>query len=153
MSQGVVWFHDFLGIGYRPKDPYTVLLLIFKNRSEASKLWHEVLRWWMDDEIKIRFVEVGNKYQFIMYCETHILKDTWVCLKTLNVSEHYKKFRDSYKDRAFLGLAVYREKKDTYNLHILKNTKNIVDVEFIKESEVEEGSVVWRAREVLYMGL
>ncbi len=149
MSQGVIWFHDFVGVGYRSQDPYTMLLLLFKKRSDASKVWHEVLRWWMDDEIKIRFVEADDRYRFVMYCETGILKDLWVFVKTLNVSDHYKKFKNSYKSRAFLGLSVYKPKGDSYNLHILKNTKNITDVKFLHEADVEEGSIVWRSREAL----
>lgn len=152
MTQGVTLFHDFLGVGYRPQDPYTMLLLLFKNRSDASKIWHDVLRWWIDDEIRIRFVETGDTYQFIMYCETPILENVWVFLKTLNVSAHYKKFKDSYKSRAFLGLAVYRPKGDSYALHILKNTKNLTDIQFMQESDVEEGSIIWRSRQMLRAG-
>lgn len=152
MSQGVIWFHDFLGVGYRPQDPYTMLLLLFKNRSGASKIWHDVLRWWIDDEIKIRFIEVDDRYRFLMYCETRILEDTWVFVKMLKISGHYRKFKESYKNRAFLGLAVYRPKNDSYNLHVLKNTKNITDVQFLKEEDVEEGSIIWRSREALRAG-
>ncbi|MFQ5940235.1 MAG: hypothetical protein ACE5KA_00845 [Nitrososphaerales archaeon] len=152
MSQSVIWFHDFLGVGYRPQDPYVMLLLLFKKRSQASKVWHEVLRWWIDDEIKIRFLEVDGKYQFVMYCETRILENTWVFVKMLKLSDHYRQFRESYKSRAFLGLAVYRPKGESHNLHILKTTKNITDVQFIQEADLEPGSIIWRSREILRAG-
>lgn len=126
-----------------------MLLILYKNRSDASKIWHEVLKWWIDDEIKIRFVEVNKMYRFIMYCETRILETTWVFVKTLQVSEYYKKFKNTYRGRAFLGQAVYRPKGDSYTLHILKNTKNITDVQFLQESDVEEGSIIWRCNEAL----
>jgi len=126
-----------------------MLLLLFRNRSDASKIWHDVLRWWIDDEIRIRFVETGERYQFIMYCENRILQDIWSFVKLLKVSDHYKKFKISFKDRALLGMAVYRPTGDSYNLHILKNTKRISDIRFMREADVEEGSMVWRCREVL----
>lgn len=147
----MMWFYDFLGVGYRAQDPYTMLLLMFKNRSDASKIWHEVLRWWIDDEIRIRFVENNGKYQFVMYCETRILEDTWVFIKMLKVSEYYRKFKKNYKNRAFLGLAIYRPKDDSYNLHILKNTKNITDIQFLQEGDMEKDSIIWRSREALRM--
>lgn len=152
MTRGVIWYHDFVGVGYRPQDPYTMLLLLFRNRSDASKLWHEVLRWWIDDDIRIRFIEIDHKYQFLMYCETAILEDTWAFVKLLNISDYYQKFKESYNKRAFLGLAVYRPKGDSYNLHILKNTKNITDVEFLKNTDLEEGSMPWRSIEMLRAG-
>lgn len=147
-----MWFHDFLGVGYRPQDPYTMLLLLFRNRSDASKIWQDVLRWWIDDEIRIRFVETSERYQFIMYCENRILQDTWAFVKLLKMSDHYKKFKTSFRDCAFLGMAVYRPKGDSYNLHVLKNTKKISDVRFMQEADVEEGSMVWRCKEVLRSG-
>ncbi len=152
LNQSVIWFHDFLGVGYRPQDPYTMLLLLFKNRSDASKIWHDVLRWWIDEEIRIRFVEVNDVYQFVMYCEDRILDNTWVFVKLLKVSDHYRKFKESYKSRAFLGLAIYRPDDGSYNLHILKKTKNINDIQFLQEADVEEGSIIWRSRKVLRAG-
>lgn len=95
---------------------------------------------------------MDDRYRFLMYCETRILEDTWVFVKMLKISDHYRKFKESYKNRAFLGLAVYRPKSDSYNLHVLKNTKNITDVQFLKEEDVEEGSIIWRSREALRTG-
>lgn len=149
MSQSITWYRDFLGMGYKSEDPYTILLLLFRNRSDASKIWHDVLRWWMDDEISIRFVEVNQSYNFIMYCETRILNNTWVFVKTLNMSNHYRKFKESYKRYAFLGLAIYRPKGDSYSLHILKNRKNLSNIQFLQDTDIEEDSIIWRSKKVL----
>ena len=38
---------------------------LFTDRKEASSIWHDTIHPWVDPSIKIRFLEIDDKYWFI----------------------------------------------------------------------------------------
>ena len=148
-DKSVIWFNDFMGVGYHFYDVYTKVLLIFNDKKTLLNAWRKVIKWWPDDEIKMRFVETSDSYEFVLYGESRILTTKWVFLKALKASEHYKRFKDDYEGAAYLGLALYRPKDDSYELEILKYRKKVTDVKFIQETDVGQDDIVLRSRQVL----
>ncbi len=140
------WFDDFLGLGYHLYDVRPVLLLLLDNRKKVATTWNKIIKYFPDDEIKVKFIERDTKYDFILSCESRILQSTWVFLKPLNMSEHYRQFKEDYDGAAVLKLALYIKKKDnTTELEIFKYQKRLTNVKFVTESEAEQDFVVSRA--------
>jgi len=145
----ITWFNDFMGVGYHFYDVRTKVLLIFNERKMILNAWNKVIKWWPDDEIKMRFVETNDSYEFVLYGESRILTTKCVFLKALKASEHYKRFKDDYDGAAYLGLALYKPKDDSYELEIFKYRKKVTDVKFLKESDAEHDNIVLRSRQIL----
>ncbi|MGB9002240.1 MAG: hypothetical protein WCC52_00350 [Nitrosotalea sp.] len=143
------WFDDFLGLGYHMYDVKPTIFLMFNGRKKVGTTWNQILKYFPDDEIKIRFVEKESNYDFILYCQSRILSTTWVFLKSLKISEHYKQFKEDYEGAANLKLALYIPKKDTYELEIFKYMKRITNLKFPTESEVEQDFILSRSIEAL----
>ena len=143
------WYHDFLGIGYHVYDVRPSIFLIFDGRRNVINTWNKIIKYFPDDEIKIRFVENDSTYEFVLYCQSRILLTTWVFLKSLKISEHYKKFKDEYDGAALLKLALYVPKKDTHELEIFKYKKRVTDIKFLMESETEQDFIVTRSMQNL----
>lgn len=144
------WFDDFLGLGYHLYDVRPVLLLLMDERKKLANTWSKILKYLPDDEIKARFVEAGSKYEFVLYCESRILQSTWVFFKSLNMSEHYRQFKEDYDGAAVLKLALYIKKKDkSTELEIFKYQKRLTNVKFISEEEAQQDFVVSRALQKL----
>ena len=144
------WFDDFLGLGYHLYDVRPVLLLLIDQRKKVANTWNKILKYFPDDEIKVRFVETDSKYEFVLYCESRILQSTWVLFKSLNLSEHYRQFKEDYDGAAVLKLALYIKKKDNTNeLEIFKYQKRLTNVKFIKDDEAQQDFVVARSLQKL----
>lgn len=144
-----MWFNDFMGVGYHFYDVHTKVLLIFNEKKPLLSAWGKVIKWWPDDEIKMRFVEGNDSYEFVLYGESRILTTRWVFLKALKASEHYKRFKVEYDGAAYLGLALYKPKDDSYELEIFKYRKKVTDVKFLKETDAEEDVIVSKSRQLL----
>lgn len=145
------WFENFLGLGYHLYDVRPVLILLLDNRKEIANTWNKIVKYLPDDEIKVRFVEKESTYEFVLYCESRILLTTYVFLKSLNMSEHYKQFKDDFDGAAVLKLALYIVKKDkTTELEIFKYQKRLTNVKFLTEAEAEQDFIVTRAIEKLH---
>lgn len=138
------WFDDFLGLGYHLYDVRPVLLLLLDNRKKVADTWNKILKYFPDDEIKARFVEVDSRYEFVLYCKSRILQSTWVFYKSLNMSPHYRQFKEDYDGAAVLKLALYikKKKEEDNQLEIFKYQKRLTDVRFISESEAEQDDLV-----------
>jgi hypothetical protein len=146
----ITWFDDFLGVGYHFYDVRPKILLIFDDRKKIPSVWNNVIKYWPDDEIKMRFVETDDSFEFVLYCESRILLTTYVFLKALKRSEHYQRFKDDYDGAAILGLGLYRPKGDSYELEIFKYKKRVTDLKFLNESEAEQDFIVLRSRQILH---
>lgn len=143
------WFDDFLGVGYHFYDVRPRILLIFDGKKKIFNTWNKLIKYWPDDEISVRFIEINDTFEFLLYCESRILQATWVFIKALKISEHYKKFKEDYDGAAILGLALYKPKDDSYELEIFKYKKRITDVKFLKDSETEQDFIILRAKQIL----
>jgi len=150
-EEGIVLYTNFLGLGYRYEDVHTHALLMFKTKKDLLTVWNKVVKWWPDDEIKIRFVEGDNYYEFVLYGESRILENKWVFLKALKTSENYQRFKDEYDGVAYLGFSLYKPgiEDEPYQLEIFKYRKKVTDVRFLKETEVGEDSMVLKSRQIL----
>ncbi len=143
------WFDDFLGLGYHLYDVRPVLLLLIDERKKVANTWNKIVKYFPDDEIKVRFIEKDSKYEFVLYCESRILLTTWVFSKSLNISQHYKEFKEDYNGAAILKLALYIKKKDKNELEIFKYQKRLTDVKFLSELEAEQDFILTRSSQRL----
>ena len=139
------WFDDFLGLGYHMYDVRPTIFLIFDGGKKIANTWNNIIKYFPDDEIKIRFIEKDSEYEFFLYCQSRVLLTTWVFLKSLKVSEHYKQFKEDYEGAANLKFARYIPKKGTYELEIFKYQKRITDIKFLTESETEQDFILTRS--------
>jgi len=77
-----------------------------------------------------------------MYGDTCVLGFVWVFLKTLNVSQHFETFKNDYNGAAYLRLALYRPKKNDYELELFDYRKRVTDVLFLNEPHNETQDAV-----------
>jgi len=143
-DKNVRWFDAFLGVGYEFYEVRPKVMLIFDNRKTLAKAWNKIIKWWPDDEIKMRFIETIQSYEFILYGDSRVLEARWVFLKSLRVSENYKTFKDDYEGAAYLRFALYRPKGDSYELELFDYSKKVTDVRFLEEplEETQDGIVI-----------
>lgn len=152
-SKPIVWFRDFIGVGYRYYDIYMNVIPLFSDKMFAYKLWKKTIEWWPDDEIKLRFVEQSDGYWLIIYGGSTYKGDNTGFVKNVPVvSENYKRFKVGYEKKAILRFGIYKEKlnqegDNNYDLEILKKSKSIYDIAFLKYDELSPDSIEWRCIE------
>lgn len=134
-----------MGLGYHLYDVRPTVYLILDGRRKISNTWNRIIKYFPDDEIKMRLIEKDSTYEFILYCQSRVLSTTWVFLKSLKISENYKKFKQDYQGVSLLKLALYVPKKGTHQLEIFKYDKRITDVKFMTEYEAEQDFILSRA--------
>ncbi len=106
----IPWFNEFIGVAYRYYDLRMNVVPLFRDRKEANNLWHETINWWSDPTIKIRFVETGDYYWFIMGAESQRPDTNSSLFKVLKKSENYERFKNGHGGEAYLRLGVYSKK-------------------------------------------
>ena len=154
-SKPISWFGDFIGVGYRYHDIYMNVIPLFEDKMPAFRLWKKTIDWWPDDEIKLRFVEQGDSYWLMIYGGSTYKGDNTGFVKKVQVSDNYKRFKAGYENKAILRFGIYKEnpkKKDhdddrRYNLEILKKSKSVYDIAFLKYEELSPESSEWRCIE------
>ena len=109
-STAIQWFDDFVGVAYRYYDLRMNVVPLLTNRKQSASLWHDVIRWWLDPSIKIRFVETGDKYWFIMGSDSQKPSTDMSFFKILQKSENYERFKKGHGGEAYLRLGVYTNK-------------------------------------------
>jgi len=107
----IPWFSDFVGVAYRYYDLRMNVVPLFSKRKEATDLWHDSINWWMDHSIKIRFVETGDDYWFVMGGDSQRPNSNLSFFKVLPKSENYERFKKGHGGEAYLRLGVYSDKK------------------------------------------
>jgi hypothetical protein len=144
------WFDAFMGLGYEFYEVRSKVILIFHHKKTLLNAWYKIIKWWPDDEIKMRFLETSKSYDFVLYGDSRFLESTWVFLKALRVSQHYTTFKNDYEGVAILRLALYRPKKDSYELELFDYKKRVTDVRFLKEPPEEPQDIILlRSRSIL----
>lgn len=147
MSAPLDWFSDFIGVGYRYHDVYMNVFPLFHDKRFAFRLWKKTVDWWPDDKIKLRFIEQGDNYWFILYGGSEYKRDNTGFVKKVVISENYQRFKAGYEKKAILRFGIYKEnpkKKEEgskYGLEVLKKSKSVYDIAFIPYSELESDSV------------
>lgn len=106
----IPWFDDFLGVAYRYFDLRMNVVPLFSDRKKASNLWHETIHWWNDHSIKIRFVEIGDKYWFVMGGDSSRPQSNKSFFKVLDISPNYERFKKGHGGEAYLRLGTFTKK-------------------------------------------
>ena len=106
----IPWFDNFTGIAYRYYDLRMNLIPLFGDFKKAQAFWRETIKWWNDHSIKIRFVETGDTYWFIMGAESRDNKNNRFLFKVLSKSSHYDRFKKGQEGTAYLRLGTYSKK-------------------------------------------
>lgn len=135
-----------MGIGYHFSEIGPKMLLIFKKKKTLHDVWRNVIKWWPDDEIRTRFVEKDDSFEYVLSGKSNILNEQWIFLKSLQSSIHYKKFKDEYDGTSYLGLALYIPTDDSYELVTFGYKKKVTDIRFLNEQEAEQDPLVLIAR-------
>ncbi len=147
MSKPEVWVKDFVGVGYRYHDVYMNVFPLFQDKMAAFKLWKKTIEWWPDDKIKLRFVEQDDSYWFILYGGSDYKNDNTGFVKKVQFSENYERFKAGYEKKAILRFGIYKEnaKGDKkYDLEVLKKSKSVYDIAFLKYSDLAPDSIEWQ---------
>ena len=110
LDSPIPWFDDFVGIAYRYYDLRMNLIPLFHDFKKAQSFWRETIKWWNDHSIKIRFVETGDTYWFIMGAESRKTEDNRFLFKVLPKSSHYDRFKKGQEGTAYLRLGSYSTK-------------------------------------------
>ena len=142
-EHSIQWFDDFLGVGYRFYDLRMNVFPIFSDKKQAIKIWENVIKWWVDPSIKIRFVEVGDDYWFVMGGDSPFPESNKSFFKVLKISEHYKRFKKGHDGQAYLRMGIYKEKDKSAPVSLFKKKKIITDIKFLQESEVKDDTLSW----------
>ncbi len=113
----VQWFDDFNGVAYRYFEERMTVIPLFSDLKKANSFWRETVHWWNDHSIKIRFVETGDTYWFIIGAESRNPKNNRFFFKVLSKSPHYDRFKKGNEGSAHLRLGT----------HSIKFKKNVKD--------------------------
>ena len=89
----VKWFDDLVGVAYRYYDLRMNVIPLFHDIKKAQLFWRETIKWRNDHSIKIRFVESGNTYWFIMGAESTSRENDRFLFKILPISSHNERFK------------------------------------------------------------
>ncbi len=113
LSSPIPWFDDFLGVAYRYYDLRMNVVPLFSERKPANDLWNNVVHWWNDHDIKIRFVENGDQYWFIMGSDSKRPDKNRGFFKVLQKSENYERFKKGHAGEAYIRFGAYSEKNES----------------------------------------
>ena len=83
---------------------------LFAERKNAANIWNNIVHWWVDPSIRIRFVESDDKYWFIMGSDSKHPDTNKSFYKILQNSENYNRFKKGHAGEAYLRLGVYTKK-------------------------------------------
>lgn len=112
------WCGDFRGVAYRYFDLRMNVVLLFGSRKEAQRLWQEVVHWWPDASVRIRFVEEPDNYWFVMGAESRHPDSNMSFYRRLPRSPHYERFKAGYGEAAYVKFGEHVSK----TLHQVKDS-------------------------------
>jgi len=142
----VVWYTQYLGVGYLFDERNWHVFLLFDNGEGAGKVWNEQVTPLDEKSLRMRFVELNEDYEFILYSEPlSPNKVNWAFYRHLDSSEYYKRFKEGCKGKALFRFGLYREGSDPI---LFKAFKLVTDIKFLKPSEVSRDTPEHIAREV-----
>ena len=106
-NTSIEWYEDFLGIAYRYFDIRMNIVLMFKELKPTRDLWYETMHWWNDHTIKIRFVETGDDYWFVMGADSRRPETNKYFYKIIPKSESYERFKKGHQGSAYMRFGIY----------------------------------------------
>lgn len=141
----IFWYTDFLGIGYLHKQSEWMVIPVFTSRAAAEKLWDEQIQSIDEKTLKMRFIEQGSSYKFILYALPLSKGELNIGFyRSISSSKTYNLFKANFSDNVFFTFGVLG---DGRHPEYLREFKFVTDVKFLKDTEVEENSVEWIAEE------
>lgn len=142
-------YAEHKGVGYAlGKELMLYLLFDKRKKKEIDILWAEYLEPYEDDDFRIRFVEDGDQYAFIMFKGGSDEPGFGFCKDGLDVRGHYSEYKKGFKDEL---LFTYGIKQDDA-MRLSERYKIVSDVKVMDVSAVEEGSIENDALELLHHG-
>ncbi len=158
-NASISWYDDFLGVAYRYFDIRMNVVLMFNENKPTRDLWYETMHWWNDHTIKIRFVETGDDYWFVMGADSRRPDTNKYFYKILEKSANYERFKKGHQGSAYMRFGIYSRKTvdevsclyevcdctkfDTFQLNILKKKKVVTNIKFLSEDEVKDDALAW----------
>lgn len=142
-ERAIQWTDDFLGVGYRYYDLRMNVFPIFPDRKQAIRIWEDVIKWWIDPTIKVRFVDTGDDYWFVMGGDSPFPESNKSFFKLLKKSEHYERFKKGHEGEAYLRMGIYREKDASSPVSLFKKKKVVSDIKFLQENDVKDDPLAW----------
>ena len=147
-------FAKCVGIGYDYHDIHLNVFPLFEDKIYAIDLWKKTFDSLDDHQIRIRFVEHEDNYWFIVYAVESGHNVEFV--KNVLLSENYQKFREGFVDRVILRFCIYKKNAEgvTKNdgikgrFEILRKSKTVTDVKFMKYTDLPSDSIEKRLVEV-----
>ena len=109
-NPSISWYDDFLGVAYRYFDIRMNVVLMFNENKPTRDLWYETMHWWNDHTIKIRFIETGDDYWFVMGADSRRPDTNKYFYKILEKSANYERFKKGHQGSAYMRFGIYSRK-------------------------------------------
>lgn len=135
---GPKWFDGFIGVGYYLRDVRPQLLLVFDKRKLIFDAWNKALKWWPDDDIRLIIVETSDgSYRLILYANSAVAIANFAFVKSLPMSENYRKFMAELNGVANLGLSLRHNKDDeeSTELEVFKFKKRVTHIKVVRRGD------------------
>lgn len=97
-------------MAYRYYDLRMNIVPLMPSPKESSRVWYDTVHWWADRSIRVRFVEEGDSYWFVMGAESRRPASNASFFKLLRRSESYERFKRGHGGEAYLRLGSYSER-------------------------------------------
>lgn len=107
----IAWDSDFVGLAYRYYDLRMNVAPLFDSRKKAVEVWHDTIKWWIDPTIRLRFVEDGKLYWFVMGAESKRPESSTAFFRSMPFSDNYERFKRGNGGEAYLRLGMYAKKR------------------------------------------
>jgi len=97
-------------VAYRYYDLRMNVAPLFSGRREAVAAWHDTIRWWIEPTIRVRFVEAGHEYWFVMGADSRRPARNASFFRAMPVSENYERFKRGCGGEAYLRLGTHERR-------------------------------------------
>lgn len=136
-----LWSENCEDVGYALGKNIIMYMLFEKEREkEIERVWKSRMEPFDDDEFKLKFIEDGDEYAFVIY-RKHPGEESsiWLCRAGLEANGHYTNFKRSLQDELLFTYGLSRGER----FRLSERYKIISDIQFIKRSEIDKSSNLW----------
>jgi hypothetical protein len=132
------WCDNCIDIGYALGETIMMFILFEREREkEMDSLWEKRVEPFGGDEFKMKFIEDGDEYAFVMYRES---PENGLIVgprrKKLEANERYENFKMSLQDEFLFTYGFSTGER----FRLAERYKIIRDIEFLRRSEIKEGT-------------
>ena len=132
-DEEVVDYKSFDSLGFALGKETLVYLLFNEHRRKiANQLWKENIEPYKGEDLRIKFEENGDKYDFFIYNNSTIKGESEINFhkRGLKVNNHYIKFKNQLKDKVLFIFGI----SDGNWFKIFDKYKIINNVEILKKN-------------------